>query len=59
MTFQAWQLAFTEGEFASNELLVRFLGVIDLMLRAVVFYIVGVGLYSFFIARSISPPPSG
>ncbi len=48
--WRAWAEAITHGEFASTDLLVEILGVIDVMLRAVVFYIIGVGLYSLFIA---------
>lgn len=47
---KAWSELFTHGEFASTELLIEILRVIDVMLRAVVFYIIGVGLYSLFIA---------
>lgn len=48
--WKAWSEAFAHGHFASTELLIEILGVIDVMLRAVVFYIIGVGLYSLFIA---------
>lgn len=50
VSWKAWREAFTHGEFASTELLIEMLGIIDVMLRAVVFYIIGVGLYSLFIA---------
>jgi uncharacterized membrane protein YqhA len=50
VTWKAWREAYAFGEFASTELLIEILGVIDIMLRAVVFYIIGVGLYSLFIA---------
>jgi uncharacterized membrane protein YqhA len=50
VTWKAWRETYALGEFASTDLLVEILGVIDVMLRAVVFYIIGVGLYSLFIA---------
>ena len=50
VTWKVWREAFLQGEFASTDLLIEILGVIDVMLRAVVFYIIGVGLYSLFIA---------
>ena len=50
VTWKAWREAYALGEFASTDLLIEILGVIDVMLRAVVFYIIGVGLYSLFIA---------
>jgi uncharacterized membrane protein YqhA len=50
VTWKAWREAVANGEFASTDLLIEILGVIDVMLRAVVFYIIGVGLYSLFIA---------
>lgn len=50
VTWKAWREALAHGEFASTDLLIEILGVIDVMLRAVVFYIIGVGLYSLFIA---------
>ena len=50
VTWKAWREALALGEFASTDLLIEILGVIDVMLRAVVFYIIGVGLYSLFIA---------
>ncbi|MDP8922096.1 MAG: YqhA family protein [Chloroflexota bacterium] len=38
------------GEMNSTDLTVEFLEVVSLMLKAVIFYIIGVGLYSLFIA---------
>lgn len=39
-----------EGQFNATEVTVEFLEVVSVMLKAVVFYLVGVGLYSLFIA---------
>ena len=50
VTWKVWREAYMHGEFASTNLLIDILGVIDVMLRAVIFYIIGVGLYSLFIA---------
>ena len=50
VTWKAWRQAYAFGDFASTDLLIEILAVIDVMLRAVVFYIVGVALYSLFIA---------
>ena len=50
VTWKAWREALAHGEFASTDLLIEIFGVIDVMLRAVIFYIIGVGLYSLFIA---------
>jgi uncharacterized membrane protein YqhA len=50
VVWKAWRVALAHGEFASTDLLIEILRVIDVMLRAVVFYIIGVGLYSLFIA---------
>lgn len=38
------------GDIASTDLTVEFLEVVSFMLKAVIFYIIGVGLYSLFIA---------
>lgn len=38
------------GELGSTDLTVEFLEVVSVMLKAVVFYLIGVGLYSLFIA---------
>lgn len=38
------------GDFNSTDLTVDFLEIVSVMLKAVVFYIIGVGLYSLFIA---------
>ena len=47
------------GEMASSELTSEFLGIVSAMLKAVVFYIVGVGLYSLFIAPLNLPAALG
>ena len=47
--FAAWSRAFS-GEFNTSDLTVEFLEIVSVMLKAVVFYIIGVGLYSLFIA---------
>ncbi len=46
---RAWRELFTQGNSGGTELVVETLAVIGVMLRAVVFYIIGVGLYSLFI----------
>jgi len=48
-TWQAWGAALG-GRFDSTEMTVKFLEIVLTMLKAVVFYIIGVGLYSLFIA---------
>lgn len=45
----AWTALFREGNAGGTPLVVETLAVIGVMLRAVVFYIIGVGLYSLFI----------
>ena len=47
-----WQaaLAALRGDIASTDLTVQFLEVVSLMMKAVIFYVIGVGLYSLFIA---------
>lgn len=45
----AWRAAFV-GQTETSELTVQSLEIVGTMLKAVVFYIVGVGLYSLFIA---------
>lgn len=45
----AWQRVFG-GDLNSTDLTVQFLEIVSVMLKAVVFYIIGVGLYSLFIA---------
>lgn len=47
--WHAWQ-GVLSGELGSTDLTVEFLEIVSVMLKAVVFYIVGVGLYSLFIA---------
>ena len=43
-------LAVSDGRFETTALTVQFLEIVSTMLKAVVFYIIGVGLYSLFIA---------
>ncbi len=45
----AWTRVF-DGNLNSTDLTVQFLEIVSVMLKAVVFYIIGVGLYSLFIA---------
>ena len=45
----AWK-AVIQGELHSTQLTLQFLEVVSVMLKAVVFYIIGVGLYSLFVA---------
>ena len=48
--YQTWQGMFTQGiESQSGTLAVEFLEVVGTMLKAVVFYLIGIGLYSLFI----------
>lgn len=47
---RAWRGLYHTGHTGGTELVIEFLSVIGVMLRAVVFYIIGVGLYSLFIA---------
>lgn len=47
--WHAWS-GVIEGSEQSTELTVRFLEIVTLMLKAVFFYLIGVGLYSLFIA---------
>ena len=47
---RAWSGVLMQGETNDTQLVVETLSVIGVMLRAVVFYIIGVGLYSLFIA---------
>lgn len=46
---RAWTELFQRGDTGGTELVIETLSVIGVMLRAVVFYIIGVGLYSLFI----------
>lgn len=48
--FNSWGELASRGEAGSTEQIVESLAVIGVMLRAVVFYLIGVGLYSLFIA---------
>lgn len=47
--WHAWSRVL-QGELGSTDLTVEFLEIVSVMLKAVVFYIIGVGLYSLFIA---------
>ncbi|MCU0493654.1 MAG: YqhA family protein [Chloroflexaceae bacterium] len=47
--WDAW-VSIGQGDFDTAELTVGFLELVSVMLKAVVFYIIGVGLYSLFIA---------
>ena len=47
--YNAWS-AVARGQFDTANLTVEFLELVSVMLKAVVFYIIGVGLYSLFIA---------
>lgn len=47
--YHAWSEVF-KGNFDTTSLTVEFLELVSVMLKAVVFYIIGVGLYSLFIA---------
>lgn len=47
--WEAWTSIF-HGDLQSTQLTIRFLEVVSVMLKAVVFYIIGVGLYSLFVA---------
>lgn len=46
----SWNELAARGEAGSTEQIVESLAIIGVMLRAVVFYLIGVGLYSLFIA---------
>lgn len=48
-TWQAWA-GVLAGELESTDLTIRFLQIVTLMLKAVFFYLIGVGLYSLFIS---------
>lgn len=47
--WEAWGTVL-EGKLHSTQLTLQFLEVVSVMLKAVVFYIIGVGLYSLFVA---------
>ncbi|MGV3740801.1 MAG: YqhA family protein [Burkholderiaceae bacterium] len=47
--WHAWR-DLLNGELSATRLTVQFLEVVSVMLKAVVFYIIGVGLYSLFVA---------
>ena len=47
--WRAWRLVL-EGDARPDDLTVEFLGVVTTLLKAVVFYLIGVGLYSLFIS---------
>lgn len=48
--YNSWSEFYFQGEAGSTKQIVESLSIIGVMLRAVVFYIIGVGLYSLFIA---------
>lgn len=50
LIYSSWMEFAFEGEAGSTKQIVESLSIIGVMLRAVVFYIIGVGLYSLFIA---------
>ena len=50
LVYQSWAEFFYQGEAGSTEQIVNSLSIIGVMLRAVVFYLIGVGLFSLFIA---------
>jgi uncharacterized membrane protein YqhA len=47
--WEAWQAIF-QGGLQSTKLIIEFLEIVSVMLKAVVFYLIGVGLYSLFVA---------
>lgn len=47
--WHAWSRVL-QGELGSTDLTVEFLEIVSVMLKAVVFYLIGVGMYSLFIA---------
>src|SRR3712207_1702507 len=47
--WNAWS-GVMRGDFGGSDLTIEFLEIVSVMLKAVVFYIIGVGLYSLFIA---------
>ena len=47
--WNAWKMVI-QNELQSTQLTLQFLEVVSVMLKAVVFYIIGVGLYSLFVA---------
>lgn len=47
--YHAWA-GVARGDLASTQLTVEFLEIVSVMLKAVVFYLIGVGLYSLFVA---------
>jgi uncharacterized membrane protein YqhA len=47
--WHAWS-GVVEGDVGSTELTIRFLEIVTVMLKAVFFYLIGVGLYSLFIS---------
>lgn len=48
--YYSWTEFIAQGEAGSTKQIVESLSIIGVMLRAVVFYLIGVGLYSLFIA---------
>lgn len=51
--------AVVRGELGSTDLTVQFLEIVSVMLKAVIFYIIGVGFYSLFIAPLNLPTALG
>ncbi len=49
LVVRAWLEFFRQGDAGGTDLVIETLSIISVMLRAVVFYIIGVGLYSLFI----------
>ena len=56
--WHAFQSAFS-GELGSTNLTVQFLEIVSVLLKAVVFYLIGVGFYSLFIAPLNLPATLG
>ena len=50
LIYNSWASFFFAGEAGSTDQIVSSLSIIGVMLRAVVFYLIGVGLFSLFIA---------
>lgn len=50
LVVHSWMSFFSQGEAGSTDQIVDSLSIIGVMLRAVVFYLIGVGLFSLFIS---------
>lgn len=48
--WNAWKTMAGGGDLSSTDLTVEFLEIVSTMLKAVIFYIIGVGFYSLFVA---------